>query len=97
MPSPGVPSIRLADTGPWRIETADLTELNVMHLHEGDGASVRFAALPDVQLRGTVAHIHQYGELHQGDIVYRAVIALGPHTEALRWNMTATVTIEPKN
>jgi hypothetical protein len=49
-----------------------------------------------VELRGTVEHIRQYGEPHQGDIVYRAVIALEPHTEALRWNMTAIVTIEPQ-
>jgi len=96
VPSPGVPSMRLADTSTWLIETADLTELNVVHLHEGDHATVHFDALPDVELRGTVERIRQYGEPHQGDIVYRAVIALGPHTEALRWNMTAAVTIEPE-
>jgi multidrug efflux pump subunit AcrA (membrane-fusion protein) len=95
VPSPGVPSIRLADTGTWLVETADLTELNVVHLHEDDGATVRFDALPDMELRGTIERIRQYGEPHQGDIVYRAVIALEPHAEALRWNMTATVTIEP--
>jgi multidrug resistance efflux pump len=95
VPSPGVPSMRLADTSTWQIETEDLTELNAVHLHEGDAATVRFDALPDVEIHGTVERIRQYGEPHQGDIVYRAVIALAPQNETLRWNMTATVTLEP--
>lgn len=91
---PGTPVVQLADLSQWQIETEDLTELNVVRIEQGDAATVRIDAIPELELRGTVEHIGSYGENQQGDIVYRVVVALAESDERLRWNMTAAVTIE---
>jgi HlyD family secretion protein len=53
---------------------------------------VRFDALPDLQLAGTVSRVALMGSNRQGDIVYTAEIALAQTDPRLRWNMTAVVT-----
>ena len=93
--APDEPAVRLADWSRWQIETEDLTELSVVNVQPGDTATVRFDAVPDLELRGTVERIGSYGENQQGDIVYTVVIALDRTDERLRWNMTAAVTIDP--
>jgi multidrug resistance efflux pump len=94
--APDEPAVRLADWSRWQIETADLTELSVVNIAQGDVATVRFDAVPDLELRGTIERIGSYGENQQGDIVYKVVIALDQTDERLRWNMTAAVTIDPE-
>ncbi len=105
--SPGVALIQLADTTAWRIETEDLTELQVVDVQEGDRAIVAFDALPDVELEANVTSIRPFGENSSGDIVYTVVLEPGSTTSntasgaamdvanRLRWNMTAVVTFEP--
>ncbi len=90
--SPGVPVLRLADLAQLQLETADLTELQVVHIQEGDQATISFDALPDLTMTGTVAQIRPFGETSAGDIVYRATITLPRPDPRLRWNMTAVVT-----
>ena len=94
--APGVPAARIADSSKWQVETTDLTELNVVNVHEGDAATVSLDAIPGLELPGKVTQIKGYGENRQGDIVYTITIALDKYDERLRWNMTAKVTIEPK-
>ncbi len=94
--APGAPVMRLADTTAWQVETTNLTELNIVSIHEGDPVHVTLDAIPDLDLPGHVAHIRGYGEDHLGDIVYTLVIQLDKQDPRLRWNMTAKVTIEPK-
>ena len=94
--APGVPAARIADSSKWQVETTDLTELNVVNVHEGDAATVSLDAIPGLELPGKVMQIKGYGENRQGDIVYTVTIALDQYDERLRWNMTAKVTIEPK-
>ncbi|NNJ12161.1 biotin/lipoyl-binding protein [Chloroflexales bacterium ZM16-3] len=89
---PSGPAIVLADLSSWRIETDDLTELDVVKLREGDAVTVTFDALPDVSLPGTISQIKPLGSNRQGDIVYTVVVALGQEEARLRWNMTAVVT-----
>lgn len=91
----GTPAIRLADQREWDVETADLTELQVVSLEVGDLATVSIDALPNLQLRGTVERIGRYGTDQQGDIVYQVLVDLDQSDARLRWNMTAAVTIEP--
>lgn len=86
---------RIGDPSAWEIETTDLTELNISSVKEGSRASITIDALPGVELSGKVARIRQYGESKQGDIVYTVVVAPDSHEERLRWNMTASVTLEP--
>ena len=94
--APGVPAARIADSSKWQVETTDLTELNVVNVHEGDAATVSLDAIPGLELPGKVTQIKGYGENRQGDIVYTITIARDKYDERLRWNMTAKVTIEPK-
>lgn len=92
--SAGVPVVRLADQSEWRVETDDLTEINVVYVNEGDRARISIDALPDLDLEGTVVRIKPLGENKQGDITYTATIIPDTYEDRLRWNMSASVTIE---
>jgi len=91
--APGTPILRLADTSAWRIETKDLTELNIAQVELGMPATVTFDALPGLELSGHVSQIKPYGDTRQGDIVYTVTITPDQQDERLRWNMTAKVSI----
>lgn len=93
--SPGLAVIHLAELNPWRIETADLSELSVVNVQPGDRVEVTFDALPDVALAGRVKHIQPIGENVQGDITYTVLVELAEQEARLRWNMTAQTTITP--
>ncbi|MFN8494845.1 MAG: efflux RND transporter periplasmic adaptor subunit [Caldilineaceae bacterium] len=83
--------IRLADLNHIQIETTDLTELQVVHIKEGDAAHLAFDALPNVELTGHVVRIRPFGENNFGDVVYRAIIEPEASQTRLLWNMTAEV------
>jgi HlyD family secretion protein len=89
----GAPIVRLADFSTWRIETEDLTEIDIVAVREGSRATVVFDAIPDLELPATVMRIRPIGENKQGDITYTAILALEQQDPRLRWNMTASVTI----
>jgi HlyD family secretion protein len=91
--APGTPVVRLADGLSWRIETDNLTELNVVQIHEGAPASIMFDALPGLTIPGKVIYIKEFGENRQGDIIYMVSITPDRWDPRLRWNMTATVSI----
>jgi len=93
----GVPVVRLADQTAWHIETDDLTEINVIYVQEGDRVAISIDALPDLELEGTVIRIKPLGENKQGDITYTATIVPAANDARLRWNMTASVTIQTGN
>jgi HlyD family secretion protein len=92
--APGVPVAHLADLSAWRIETTDLTELNIARVREGSQAVLTFDAIPSLTLVGKISHIRALGENKQGDITYVATIALDQSDPRLRWNMTASATID---
>jgi HlyD family secretion protein len=94
--APGSPIVVLADLSAWQIETDDLTELNVVRVSEGDPVTITFDAIPDLALSGRVVRIDAIGENKMGDITYKVVIAADQHDERLRWNMTASVVVEPQ-
>jgi len=93
--TPGTPILRLADTSAWRIETKDLTELNIAQVQEGMPATMTFDAIPGLELSGHVSQIKPYGDNRQGDIVYTVTITPDQQDERLRWNMTAKVSLAP--
>jgi HlyD family secretion protein len=94
--TPGTPVVQLADTASWQIETADLTELNIVNVKDGDPVTITFDALPGFELPGTVTQIEDFGENRQGDIVYTVTVQPGTQDPRLRWNMTASVSIDAK-
>ncbi|HEU5103925.1 MAG TPA: HlyD family efflux transporter periplasmic adaptor subunit [Roseiflexaceae bacterium] len=95
--NPNTTVAQIADLAAWQIETTDLTELNVAQIHEGDPVALTFDALPGVELPGHVLRVKGYGENHQGDIVYRVIVAPEQFDARLRWNMTASAAISPAN
>jgi multidrug resistance efflux pump len=92
---PSTPVIRIGDTSAWEVETTDLTELNIVNIKEGAKATLTVDALPGVEIPGKVARIRQFGENKQGDIVYTVVVKPDTQNDSLRWNMTASVALEP--
>ncbi len=90
---PGVPIAVLADLSEFKIETEDLTELNVLEVAEGDAARITFDGIPDLELEGQVAFVKPVGRDRLGDVVYTVVIVPSSQDPRLRWNMTAVVDI----
>jgi HlyD family secretion protein len=93
--APGALAARLADSSSWTIETSDLTELSVAKIREGAPVTISFDALPGLELPGKVSRIKGYGESKQGDITYTVLVMPDRPEAQLRWNMTASVKIEP--
>ncbi len=91
--TPGAIVVILADFSRWRVETTNLTELNVLHIQPGNPSEVRFDAIPGTLYQGKLATIKNLGENHQGDITYTGSIDLDRCDPQLRWNMTASVVI----
>ena len=89
----GTPIVRLADLSSWQIETEDLTEFDVIGLQAGDGVTVSFDAIPDLEMDGVISRIRPIGEDRRGDIVYTLVIDPSQQDSRLLWNLTAVVTI----
>jgi multidrug resistance efflux pump len=94
--APGSPVVWLADLSAWQIETDDLTELNIVRIQEGDPVTITFDAIPDLELPGKVVRIEAIGESKMGDITYTVIIVPDEDDDRLRWNMTASVVIEPE-
>lgn len=91
--TPGTTVARLADLSRWQVETADLTELDVVGLTAGNGVQLAFDALPGVTIPGTVIRIRPIGEDNRGDIVYTAIVTPQTQDQRFLWNMTAVVTL----
>ncbi len=94
--APGAAVLLLADTSAWRVETTDLTELNVVQVSAGTPVRMTFDAIPGLELPGRVIMVEPYGESKQGDIVYTVSVIPDRHDPRLRWNMTAKVSIESR-
>ncbi|MBI3360468.1 MAG: efflux RND transporter periplasmic adaptor subunit [Chloroflexi bacterium] len=92
--SPGAPIVTLADFSGWVVETDNLTEIDVVKIKQGQGATTVLDALPDVKLRGNVTSIASQFEEKRGDITYTVKIELADADPLMRWGMTAEVTFE---
>jgi len=90
----GETAVSIADTSDWIVVTTDVTEIDVVHLEEGQPVTVKLDALPDVTLNGKILTIGQGYKENQGDIVYKVTVLLTDSDSAMRWGMTAVVTFE---
>jgi HlyD family secretion protein len=91
----GTPLVRLGEFSAWRIQTDDLTELQIAKVREGAKVSLTFEGLPGLELAGKVTSIRAFGEKKRGDITYTVYIDPERHEPLLKWSMTAIVKIEP--
>lgn len=92
--SAGQPVVTIADTSSWVVKTTDLTEIDVVSIGEGQPATVKLDAIPDVELKGNVLSIGQSYSESQGDVVYEVAILLTDVHPAMRWGMTTEVKFE---
>jgi HlyD family secretion protein len=90
----GDPAVTIADFSHWVVKTTDLTELDVVTVHNGQATTITLDAIPDATLNGEIQSIGQTYEEKQGDIVYEVIVALKDGDPNLRWGMTAIVTFE---
>jgi HlyD family secretion protein len=93
---PSGPAVILADLARWRIETDDLTELDVVLLEVDAPVMIGFDAMPDVELPGRIARIDPQGKNREGDIVYTVIVDPLEIEPRMRWNMTAIITARPE-
>lgn len=90
----GTPVMTIADLSKWVIKTTDLTEIDVVHVEQGDPVTLTLDAIPEQELAGRVLSIADSYEEKQGDIVYEVTILLTSSSPGMRWGMTAQVNFE---
>ncbi|HYN49083.1 MAG TPA: HlyD family secretion protein, partial [Candidatus Nanopelagicales bacterium] len=90
----GPPLIRIAGDGGWTFETTDLTQDEVAAIEVGAAATVTLDGFAGTVIAGRVARIAAFGEDRQGDVVFTVVVEPdGKVTDAVRWNMQASIEI----
>jgi multidrug resistance efflux pump len=88
-------TIQLGDLSSWQVQTTDLKEASVVSIQAGKPVSVRFDAIPGLELPGVVNRIKSIGEDAHGDIIYTIYVNLSQQDPRLLWNMTARVNFNP--
>jgi HlyD family secretion protein len=89
----GAPVVELLDTTRWRIETRNVSELNIGRIRVGQEAIVWVMAFRGEELRGRVDAISPVAVVQQGDTTYTVFIELEPTDLNLRPGMNAEVAI----
>jgi len=89
-------ALQLADLGKFRVETSDLTELEVVKISEGQGVEIVPDALPDTLLMGKVQRVADSYKTQAGDVIYTVTISLDETNPHLRWGMTVELTFLPE-
>lgn len=87
-------TIKLADLSRWQVKTEDLNEMDINKVKPGATATVKFDAIPGLEMKGRVVQVRAYGERKHGDMTYSVTINLDGNDPRLRWNMKATVAID---
>ncbi|MFQ6015347.1 MAG: HlyD family secretion protein [Anaerolineae bacterium] len=91
----GTPLAILADLASLRVETDDLSEVDIARVMVGQEVVVSVDALPDQEFSGRVMRIAPLSTTKRGDVTYTVTIELEEGTEAgLRWGMTSFVEIK---
>jgi multidrug efflux pump subunit AcrA (membrane-fusion protein) len=92
--APGQPVVTLGDLSTLRVETTDLSEIDVARVAIGQEVGVTFDALPEQVFTGRVTRISPMAEPGTGGVNYTVVIELEEIAPQIRWGMTAFVDIE---
>ena len=86
--------LTIADFSRWKVETDNLTEIEVPSVFVGQSVTITPDALPEISLSGTVESISDWFEVKRGDVTYTAFISLEESDIRLRWGMTAVITFK---
>jgi multidrug resistance efflux pump len=92
--TPGQPAVTLGDVSTLRVETTDLSEIDVARVREGQPVKVTFDALAGTAFAGQVARIAPMSTSSQGGVNYTVIVDLDEIDPALRWGMTAFVDVQ---
>jgi HlyD family secretion protein len=90
---PGQDVIVLANLSDLKIETTDLSELNVAAVNIGQPATVYVEAM-DNEIPGEVISISPISDTLGGDVVFKVTIQLDEQPKDLLWGMSADVEIQ---
>lgn len=90
---PGQVVVVLAQLDPLKVETTDLSELDVAAVEAGQPATVYVEAL-EAEFQGVVTAIAPVSDTLGGDVVFKVTIQLEEQPAALRWGMSADVEIK---
>jgi multidrug resistance efflux pump len=88
----GQPIATLADFANWKVETDNLTEIEVPEVSVGQDVKISPDALPELELHGTVTSISKLFLEKRGDVTYTVTVDLTDTNPRLRWGMTMVVT-----
>jgi len=89
---PGQVALTLVDLSRLRVQTTDLSELDVARVAVGQRASIYVEPL-GVTVGGRVVRIASQAEMIGGDVVYAVVVELDEQPPGLRWGMSVEVEI----
>jgi HlyD family secretion protein len=84
--------VMIGDTTAWQVETTDLKEVDIVGIQAGVPVTVKFDAIPGMEINGVVNRVKGIGVSVRGDNTYVVTIDLQESDPRLLWNMTARVT-----
>ncbi len=90
---PGAPVLQIANLADLRVQTTDLSEIDVARIAEGSPVTLTFDALPDTIVSGKVLKISPRSSEGSG-VNYTVIISLDQIPDLLRWGMTTFADIE---
>jgi HlyD family secretion protein len=91
---PGQAILTLVDLDRLRVETTDLSELDIARVTMGQQAEVYVEALEET-VQGRIVRVLPQAETLGGDVVFRVVVELDEQPPGLRWGMSVEVEIAP--
>jgi multidrug resistance efflux pump len=97
MLTPGQTVLALGDMSTLRVETTDLSEVDVARVSVGQPVNVTLDALKGKSLSGRVTRIAPMSSASQGGVNYAVIVELDQLDPALRWGMTAFTDIQVSN
>lgn len=89
---PSTPAVTLVDLSSLKIE-AQLVELDVGKVKEGQEVEISFDALPDRTYRGKVTMVGKVGQTVQGVVNYPVTVTIEDPDERIKVGMTANLNI----
>ena len=94
---PGQTVSTIADFSGWKVETDNLTEIEVPEVILGQQVSITPDSLPELDLPGIVTDISTLHTEKRGDVTYTVTVSLEESDPRLRWGMTMVVTFPPSD
>ncbi len=93
--APQLAAVQFGDLQRLRVETRDLSEMDVDRVQVGQPATIIVDALGGEELPATVASISPLATTVRGDAAYKVTLDLEPGSEAgLRWGMSTLTEIQ---